>query len=84
MRKLASALSLSLLLLSIPGGCSTTTTTRTVERPEGSDAMAVEKETTVTTERSASGGILSTTVNVVGEIIALPFRIVGGLISIIF
>jgi len=46
----------------------------------------VERETTVkTTEtQDGSGGILSGTVNVIGEVIALPFRAVGGLIRVIF
>jgi hypothetical protein len=48
-------------------------------------SVVVEKETTTTTEtKDEPQGVLSTTVNVVGEIIALPFRIVGGLIRAIF
>jgi len=50
------------------------------------EPTVVEKETTVeTTEaRERSGGVLSGTVDVAGEVIALPFRVVGGLISAIF
>jgi hypothetical protein len=46
----------------------------------------VERETTVTTTESPeqSGGVLSGTVNVIGEVIALPFRAVGGLVGAIF
>jgi hypothetical protein len=47
----------------------------------------VERETTTKTTETpegSSGGVLSGTVNVAGEIIALPFRAVGGLIRVIF
>ena len=47
----------------------------------------VEKRTTVHTEEideDEPRGLLSTTVHFVGEIIALPFRLVGGLIRAIF
>ncbi|HPD61259.1 MAG TPA: hypothetical protein PKV48_05810, partial [Thermodesulfobacteriota bacterium] len=48
-------------------------------------SVVVEKETTTTTEtKDGHRGVLSTTFDVVGEIIALPFRIVGGLIRAIF
>ena len=54
------------------------------EQPPG-QSVVVEKETTTTTEtREDPQGVLSTTVNVVGEVIALPFRIVGGLLRAIF
>jgi hypothetical protein len=63
-------------------GCSSRTTTVTRESDENG------KDTTVTseTEEESSGptGVLSTTVNVIGEIIALPFRIVAGIITFIF
>lgn len=48
---------------------------------------AVEKsETTTSTTETTSGhrGILSSTVNAIGWVIALPFRLVGGLIGWIF
>jgi uncharacterized protein YceK len=66
------------------GGCSstTTTTTHTTEQP------SAEGNTTVqTTEQETSGpsvGILSGTVHAIGFILALPFKIIGGLIQIIF
>jgi|LQYC01.1.fsa_nt_gi hypothetical protein len=48
-------------------------------------SVVVEKKTTTTTEtKDEPQGVLSTTVNIVGEAIALPFRIVGGLIRAIF
>lgn len=62
-------------------GCATRTTTVTREKPGSPDETVV---TTETEEVAHPTGILSTGVNVIGEIIALPFRLVGGLISIIF
>jgi hypothetical protein len=46
----------------------------------------VEKETTITKTETGegSGGVLSGIVNVIGEIITLPFRVVGGLVRVIF
>jgi hypothetical protein len=63
-------------------GCSTHSRTVTSETRE----YPVERRTETTTEtRSESGGgVLSSTVDVVGEVIALPFRAVGGLIRGIF
>jgi hypothetical protein len=72
-------------------GCasnSQTVKTETSRYPATSDATVVEERTVTTTEEEgdvgSSGGILSGTVNLVGEIIALPFRLVGGLLRIIF
>jgi hypothetical protein len=85
----------TVLLLCIVGflvgssaGCATSDTrtvrTETTAYPTGE--TTVQKQTTVTTTPApeSSGGVLSGTVNVVGEIIALPFRAVGGLVSAIF
>lgn len=85
-RLLATALFSSLPLVLAPGCASTTarTTTETVQRP-GPRPDTVERETTTTTtETPRPGGILSGTVDLLGEILSLPFRIVGGLIRIIF
>lgn len=66
-------------------GATTKTTTETVDRPSGSDPDKVERTVTVTEEESSRpGGIISGTVDAIGWVIALPFRIVGGIISIIF
>lgn len=49
--------------------------------------VVVETETTETTETEesdGSGGIISGTVDVAGEILALPFRAAGGLIRLGF
>ncbi|HEV8714722.1 MAG TPA: hypothetical protein VGX03_18065 [Candidatus Binatia bacterium] len=79
----------ALFLFAVVGaGCASNTRTVRTETstyPTGRPTV-VEKGTTVTTTetREGSGGILSGTVNVIGEIIALPFRVVGALIGAIF
>lgn len=70
------------VLLTMGAGCSTQTRTVTTETREH---PSVDKRTETTTEtRGESGGVLSSTVDVVGEVISLPFRAVGGLIRGIF
>lgn len=82
-----SNLCLSLLLVAgLAGGCSTQrTTTQEVsyDRRTG-EPVAVERQTTTTTESTEDSGVLSGTVNVIGEVISLPFRAVGGLVRAIF
>ncbi len=89
-----------LLVSSIGMGCSTASkTTRsetetTITHPTGQtsasmypeETTTVKKETTTETETKSEsgGGVLSTTVDVLGEIIAFPFRLIGGLIRAIF
>lgn len=76
-----------LLVFSGVGCTSSTKTVRTDTTHYPTTApTVVEKETTVTTTEPAgsSGGVVSGTVNVLGEVIALPFRAVGGLLSAIF
>lgn len=69
-------------------GCAThtrTVKTETVQRP--SDARyAVERETTTseTTKTESDGGVVSGTVDTVGEVLSLPFRLVGGAIRALF
>ncbi len=86
-RSLNLFLALFLFVVVGPGCASNTKTVRTATstyRP--GEPTGVESETTVkTTEtQEGAGGILSGTVNVIGEVIALPFRAVGGLIRVIF
>jgi len=78
------------LLLALGAGASTiscsssTTTTRTVEHPSADGTSSV---TTTTEESDDDGphfGILSGTVKAIGWVLSLPFKIVGGLISLIF
>jgi hypothetical protein len=71
-------------------GCAShTTQTETVtasrNTPAGANA-SVERRTT-TTERTDSdqhSGVMSNTVNTVGDVIAYPFRVVGGAIRSLF
>lgn len=75
-----------LLVLTLGAGCSTQTRTVTSEtRQHPSDAVVENRTETTTTEtRGESGGVLSSTVDVVGEVLSLPFRAVGGLLRGIF
>ena len=87
MRRLSS-LALSLVLAgTIGAGCAThQSTTREVayDRRTG-EPVTVERETTSSTESTTEDtGVLSGTVNVIGEVIALPFSAVGGLFRAIF
>lgn len=77
---------LSLLLLCSPVGCASRRTTVTSEQSDSGDSgRTVETTTTeVTSDSGSCGGVLSCTVNVLGEIIALPFRAVGALVGAIF
>ena len=52
-----------------------------------SDTVLVDKQTTTTTVTETPQeprGILSTTFHVLGEVIALPFRLIGALFRAIF
>jgi hypothetical protein len=83
---LLSALSLVLAL----AGCATqtrTVTTETTYEPAAAPATAQATTRTTTeteTESKQEGGVLSGTVDIVGKTIALPFRVVGGLVDLIF
>jgi len=69
--------------LTVGAGCSSHSETVRTETREYPSAVETRTETTTTTE-SDSGGVLSSTVDVVGEVISLPFRAVGGLFRAIF
>lgn len=88
MRTLMNLFFVLFFLVFIGVGCAgNTKTVRTETMHYPTTAPIVEeKETTVTTTEPAgsSGGIVSGAVNVLGEVIALPFRAVGGLLSVIF
>lgn len=80
------------LIANLAAACAThrTVTTDTVQYTQEDrrtgEPVAVEKQTTTTKETSTSedSGVISGTVNAVGEVIALPFRLVGGLIRALF
>ena len=83
----AKSLTLSLVLLTgLAAGCAThrTTTQEIAYDRRTGEPVTVERQTTTTTESSSDTGVLSGTVNVIGEVIALPFRAVGGLFRAIF
>jgi hypothetical protein len=83
MRKAAN-LVLSLSLMAALAGCSThrTTTQEVAYDRQTGEPVTVQRETTSTT--SEGGGVLSSTVDVVGEVVSLPFRAVGALFRAIF
>jgi len=74
------------LVLGLTTGCSTQTKTVSTETREYPSNTTVENrtETTTTETRGESGGVLSSTVDVVGDVLSLPFRAVGGLLKGIF
>jgi hypothetical protein len=74
------------LLVGLSAGCSTQTRTVTTETRQYPAEAAVESrtETTTTETRGESGGVLSSTVDVAGEVLSLPFRAVGGLLRGLF
>jgi hypothetical protein len=74
------------LVASLGAACSTQRTeTREVTYDRTGEPVTVEKRTTTTTESTTEDtGVLSGTVNVIGEVISLPFRAVGGLVRAIF
>jgi hypothetical protein len=74
------------LFAALAASCSTQ---RTVTHDVAYDSrtgepVTVERETTTTTDTTQDSGVLSGTVNVIGEVISLPFRAVGGLVRAIF
>ena len=95
MRRTTRGVVACLVGLTLGPGCASRTRTVTTEQRVHSPAagaqqttppVTVEKETTttVTTIRDEPRGVLSTTVHIVGEILALPFRLIGGLLRLIF
>jgi len=86
MRGATSLVAIVVFLGALAVGCSTQTKTVTTETREyPSQERVVDRRTETTTEtRSESGGVLSSTVDVVGDVLSLPFRAVGGLLQGIF
>ncbi len=84
MRRFSQPFCAMLFVLVLTAACSTqkTVTTRTVQYDASTgEPILVQQETTTTTEKSSDGSsALSGTVSVLGDVIALPFRIVGFLI----
>ncbi len=93
MKKLLTPVALGLALWMGATGCARYTKTVRVEertepsvtRVEPALSPATTVQTTTTIERRAAPrGVLSTTVHLVGEVLALPFRLIGGLLRWIF
>jgi hypothetical protein len=95
--RLLTAISLTVLLSYQTTGCTSTrtTSTTTVKTQETSEAPSPQPPTKVVTEKSETvtdkgsatpwcGGLLSCTVEGVGWVLALPFRLVGGVIDVLF
>jgi outer membrane lipoprotein-sorting protein len=80
------------LIASVAIACSThrtdsrDTVQYTQEYRRSAEPVTVERHSTTTTETSTNEdtGVVSGTVNVIGEVLALPFRAVGGLIRALF
>jgi hypothetical protein len=77
-----------LLFATVNAGCASNTKTVRTETSmhRAGEPAVVERETVIKTSEppERSGGLLSGTVNVVGEVLALPFRAAGGLIRVVF
>lgn len=58
--------------------------TEVAQHPKAQGAVETRTEETTTETQGESLGLLSGTVRVVGQALALPFRLVGGLISLAF
>lgn len=96
--RVAESILITLFSLSVVAGCSTqsvktvetekTVTYGTDNAQSPSQPAVTEKQTTKTEEKSKndgpSTGVLSGTVHAVGEVLALPFRAVAGLINLAF
>jgi hypothetical protein len=82
--------------VAVIAGCASTqsTTTRTettyepvqteARPPDSATVRRTESTETHTTTDSGHSGVLSGTVDFVGDVIAMPFRFVGGLIDFVF
>ena len=98
LRRVTESVLIALFSLSILAGCSTQSaktveTEKTVHYSAEADKtqsqpVVTEKQTTKTEENTKSEGqsvgLLSGSVHVVGEVLALPFRAVAGLINLAF
>jgi len=95
MRRVTQLFIAVLFLSALLGGCATQRTSETVNREtvqypadRARAPVVVEQRTTEKTETTKtdghSGGVLSGSVHVVGEVLALPFRAVAGLLGVVF
>lgn len=82
-----------LVIMGLAAGCASQTKTIQTERTVQSSGQAVQdspaqaavvEARTVVETRHEPQGVLSTTVHLVGEVLALPFRLIAGLIRLVF
>jgi hypothetical protein len=86
MRRFSCLFLTGFLIVTLTAGCSTqkTVTTREVHYdPRTGEPVRVEKQITNTESSGTGASILSGTISVVGEILAVPVRLVGVLIHAI-
>lgn len=98
MHKVNQCFAIMLFATAVSGGCATQSSTETVRKETVQypaeqaqyrrEPVVVEKQTTEKSETTKteenSGGVLSSSVNIVGEVLALPFRAVAGLFQVLF
>ena len=74
-------------VVAYPGGGDQVTTTEVSTSADQQNSGVIEKSvtsTTTTDTKSENPGILGSTLHAIGYVIALPFKIVGGLVRMIF
>jgi len=59
-------------------------TVTSTDYPSGAVISSTTTETTVETDNDGCSGILSCTVDFLGDVIAFPFRLMGGAVKAIF
>ena len=98
MHRVTQCFAIMLFATIVLGGCAAQSSTETVsketvqypaERAQYQpEPVVVEKRTTEKSETTKteenSGGVLSSSVNIVGDVLALPFRAVAGLFEVLF
>ena len=98
MHRVTRCFAVVLFATAVLGGCATRSSTETVSKESVQypaeraqyqpEPVVVEKKTTEKSETTKteenSGGVLSSSVNIVGEVLALPFRAVAGLFEALF
>jgi len=95
MHKVTQCFAIAFLATVVLGGCATRSSTETVSKESvqypaerATEPVVVEKRTTEKSETTKteenSGGVLSSSVNIVGDVLALPFRAVAGLFEVLF
>jgi len=79
------AMALVIVLGAASVGCASSRRETRVETRNRDGSTSVQRETTVVaSENDGCSGVLSCTVDFAGDVVAFPFRLVGGLVSAIF